>query len=225
MVKLRKLIIILSLILVLMLSACSSTTIKYQCNDGTIKDSADLCGDVSLESCPQLDCNLCPVKTETKVETKTITEKIYVCSDLSQVKSLNDCKTEEQKNIDSSSYALIITINDARTTRYISDYSLDDLNSNEEYLIVDFSLYNKGISDGYDFNPNFVLVEDSDSYSYDYSWDSSSLSKYFPMVEIGLNEKKSGELAFVVPKDETEFTLIIKDIFGSTKSKKTFIVN
>ena len=41
--------------------------------------------------CPLIDCNSCPVKTETKIETKTTTNTIYVCSDLREVKNKEDC--------------------------------------------------------------------------------------------------------------------------------------
>ena len=92
--------IILGILLlsILILNGCSQTVVKYQCADGSFLDSADSCSAVeSQANCPELDCSACPVKTETK----TVTEKIYVCSDLTQVKSLNDCKTAEQKEIDS----------------------------------------------------------------------------------------------------------------------------
>lgn len=41
--------------------------------------------------CPKLDCASCPVKTETKVETKTITNTVYVCLDLREMKNKEDC--------------------------------------------------------------------------------------------------------------------------------------
>lgn len=177
-----------------------------------------------IDNCSELDCSTCPIKIETKIENKTITEKIYVCSDLTEVTDVNDCKTEEQKVIDASNYNLVITINKVRVARSIGDYSLESLSPDEQFLIVDFSIFNKGIEDGFEFNPNLILLEDSEGYSYSYSWDSSQLSKYWgglTGVTVEYNTKKSGELAFVVPKSEKEFTLIVKSFTG-TEGKKRF---
>ncbi|PIN87738.1 hypothetical protein COV12_02225 [Candidatus Woesearchaeota archaeon CG10_big_fil_rev_8_21_14_0_10_32_24] len=80
--------------LILFLSGCSSTTVKYQCFDGSFVDSVSSCLSVSCKNdCPHLDCASCPVKTETKVETKTVTNTIYVCSDLREVDKKEDCLT------------------------------------------------------------------------------------------------------------------------------------
>jgi hypothetical protein len=178
----------------------------------------------SIADCPKVDCSTCPIKIETKIETKTITEKIYVCSDLTEVADVNDCKTEEQKIIDASNYNLVITINKVKIARSIGDYSLESLSSDEQFLIVDFSIFNKRLEDGFEFNPNLILLEDSEGYSYSYSWDSPQLSKYWggmTGVTVEYNTKKSGELAFVVPKSEKEFTLIVKSFTG-TEGKKRF---
>ena len=68
------------LISIIALAGCSQTVVKYQCADGSFMDSANSCSAVSCKTdCPQLDCASCPVKTETKVETKTVTNTIYVC--------------------------------------------------------------------------------------------------------------------------------------------------
>lgn len=174
-------------------------------------------------SCPTLDCSTCPIKTETK----TITEKIYVCADLTEVTNIDDCKTEEQKEIDNSDYDLVVTVNNVRAARSVGDYSLEDLKSDEQFIIVDFSIYNKEIENGFEFNPNLILVEDSEGYSYSYSWDSSQLSKYWggmTGVTIEYNTKKSGELAFVVPKSEKYFTIIVKSFTG-TEGKAQFSLN
>jgi len=80
------------LISIIALAGCSQTVVKYQCADGSFVDSANSCSSVSCKTdCPQLDCASCPVKTETKVETKTVTNTVYVCSDLSEVKNKDDC--------------------------------------------------------------------------------------------------------------------------------------
>ena len=88
----RTILLGIMLISVLILAGCSQTVVKYQCADGSFVDSADACPAVEcLTNCPELDCSNCPVKTETKVETKTVTEKIYVCPDLTEVKNKDDC--------------------------------------------------------------------------------------------------------------------------------------
>ncbi|MFH1916775.1 MAG: DUF4352 domain-containing protein [Nanoarchaeota archaeon] len=209
------------------LSACSSQTVyKFQCSDGTFVDTASKCSlaNVAELSNEPINCSACPVKTETKVETNTVTEKIYVCSDMREVKTANDCKSTEQKAIESSSDNLVLTINSARTARAIGDYSMETLKSDEQYVIVDFTIYNKELEDGYEFNPNWVLLEDSKGYSYSYSWNSPNLPKYWggmAGVTVEYQQKKSGELAFVVPKTEKKFTLIVKDFTG-VNGKKTF---
>lgn len=212
----------------ILFSSCSQTLVKYQCIDGSFVDSANLCSAIECKiDCPKLDCAACPVKTKTIIETKNITNNIYVCADLRQVKSLNECKTAEQIEIETTSSDLVITINDARTAHSIGDYSLENLGTDEQYLIVDFSVYNKGIEDGYNFNPNWVLIEDSKGYSYSYSWDSAQLSKYWggmAGVIVDYNSENRGELAFVVPRTEKQFTLIVKD-FNSVKGKKKFSLN
>jgi hypothetical protein len=205
-----------------LLLGCSQ--IKYQCQDGTVKESANDCSNTFCPNdCPELNCNPCPIQKEIKI----VTEKVYVCSDLTEVKSINECKTEEQKYIESTNSDLVISINDARSANLIGQYSLENLSLNEHYLIIDFSIYNKGLEEGYEFNPNWILVEDNKGYSYSYSWDSSQLSKYWggmTGVTVEFESKKSGELAFVVPKSENEFTLVVRDFLG-TRGRKSFNLN
>ena len=89
-----RILILVFAVLILVLAGCSTqTTVKYQCVDGSFVDSANLCSSKTCPeaNCPKLDCASCPVKTETKVETETITNTIYVCSDLREVKSKDDC--------------------------------------------------------------------------------------------------------------------------------------
>ncbi|MCK9319905.1 hypothetical protein [Methanoculleus sp.] len=45
----------------------------------------------SITDCPKLDCLTCPTKIETKTEINTVTETIYVCSDLTEVQNKEDC--------------------------------------------------------------------------------------------------------------------------------------
>lgn len=89
------------LISIIALTGCSQTVVKYQCSDGSFVDSAKSCSSVSCKTdCPQLDCASCPVKTETKVETKTIEKRMYVCPDESTVVSeIFDCKKKFYTNV------------------------------------------------------------------------------------------------------------------------------
>jgi len=95
-------ILISIIILGVFLSGCTTETItKYQCQDGSFKDSQELCSEVSCPEidyskcpqtkCPELDCNQCPVKVETKEIIK------YTCPDgETTVESLDDCPTQEE---------------------------------------------------------------------------------------------------------------------------------
>ena len=91
------------ILLILVLAGCSSqTTIKYQCVDGSFVDSVNLCSSKTCPeaNCPKLDCASCPVKTETKVETKTIEKTLYVCPDeKTTVSDIIDCKRKFYGNV------------------------------------------------------------------------------------------------------------------------------
>ncbi len=99
----KKASIILIFLLVLLgifLTGCSQTIVKYQCQDGSFKDSAEACSEVSCQTnCPELDCSVCPVKTEYKE--KIVEKKVYVdkpvykyqCFDGSFKDSINECSS------------------------------------------------------------------------------------------------------------------------------------
>ena len=79
------------------MSGCSQTVVKYQCADGSFVDSVNLCSSKTCPeaNCPKLDCASCPVRTETKIETKTVEKTLYVCPDeKTVVSSMVDCKKE-----------------------------------------------------------------------------------------------------------------------------------
>ena len=65
-------------------SAATTEVIKYVCADGIIVSDSSLC---LKPECPKLDCSTCPIR----IETKTVEERIYVCSDLTEVKHKEDC--------------------------------------------------------------------------------------------------------------------------------------
>ncbi len=81
-------------VLVLFVSGCGSNDISgdvtkealthYVCPDKTTVLDASLCPELE---CPQVDCSICPIRTETK----TIPNNIYVCQDLTEVKNKEDC--------------------------------------------------------------------------------------------------------------------------------------
>jgi len=94
--KLRNRIFVALVLSMVLFSGCSNNTIvKYQCQDGSLKDTFVECSKIEdLEvSFPELDCNSCPVKIEEKIKevTKTINEKIYVCNDFREVKNKDNC--------------------------------------------------------------------------------------------------------------------------------------
>ena len=87
------------LILGIFLTGCSQTVVKYQCQDGSFKESAELCSEVSCQTnCPELDCNACPAKIE--YETKEVEKKVYVdkpvykyqCFDGNTKENIDDCE-------------------------------------------------------------------------------------------------------------------------------------
>lgn len=90
-------------LLILVLAGCSTQTmVKYQCVDGSFVDSVNLCSSKNCpeSNCPKLDCASCPVKTETKVETKTIEKILYVCPDeKTTVSDIIDCKRKFYGNV------------------------------------------------------------------------------------------------------------------------------
>jgi len=72
------------------LAGCQvQTETKYQCANGEIVDSIDLC---SSQTCPELDCSECPkqIKTEIKEVIK------YQCYDGSVEDKLSNCEEPEQ---------------------------------------------------------------------------------------------------------------------------------
>lgn len=101
-----------------------------------------------------------------------------------------------------------LTVNSVRKEKYIDEYFTPE--EGIVYLIVDFTIRNIGLEEGYSFNPNYVSVQDEDFYSYDYSWNSFSLQKCFDVSTIDLGQTVRGELAFEVPEDSERYTFILK---------------
>ncbi len=96
--------IIMSLILLLILTGCTQTVVKYQCADGSFGDSVENCGQVNaLTNCPELDCNACPVKTEfkDKIVEKPVEIIKYQCYDGTIQTVKTSCKTPEEVKFNS----------------------------------------------------------------------------------------------------------------------------
>ena len=84
-----KQIIPILLIALIFLSGCTSNTeMKYQCFNGIVVDSVELC---PKQNCPDLNCSECPKQVET--ETKEVIK--YECYDGSIEEELTDCNEPE----------------------------------------------------------------------------------------------------------------------------------
>ncbi|MBU0471516.1 MAG: hypothetical protein KKF65_02755 [Nanoarchaeota archaeon] len=102
MVKLVYFLIMLSLIV--FLSGCTQTVVKYQCVDGSFVDSADSCSAVECQTnCPELDCASCPSKIEyqEKIVEKSVEVIKYQCYDDTFETSKYKCKSPEEVKLDS----------------------------------------------------------------------------------------------------------------------------
>jgi len=67
------------ILFVIVLTACSQTLTKYQCSDGSFKESS----------------NLCPISKSPSEEIKTNEIIKFVCEDGTTVKSIEDCSAQE----------------------------------------------------------------------------------------------------------------------------------
>jgi hypothetical protein len=151
-----------------------------------------------------------PITTSTTMTTTTEPESItttVVITTTSETTTTQLVKTYKIGDVLSND-KIEFTVHSTRKEFSISEYS--NPKSGFVYLIVDFSIKNLYYEDGYSFNPNDVEIEDEKHYTYDYSWDSSSLDKYFGMTTIAIGRTKRGELAFEIPKDVDKFTFILK---------------
>jgi len=172
------------------------------------------------ECIPNWQCGSWSECSSAGIQTRT-------CSDL------NNCGTVSRKPVESQSctppkpkYPLELTVNSVRTARVITGMGgafIDAPKEGEIALIVDFSIKNVEVDPHYEFNPNFMKVIDSKGYSYGYSWDSASLSKYFDMSTIPKGQVRSGELAFNVAETETKFALVAESFLGGYQGYVEFI--
>jgi hypothetical protein len=85
----KQLISIIIIIGLVFLAGCQvQTQTKYQCANGEVVDSLDLC---SEQTCPELDCSECPKQVET--ETKEVIK--YQCYDGSTEEEFSNCDEPE----------------------------------------------------------------------------------------------------------------------------------
>ena len=87
--------------------------------------------------------------------------------------------------------------------KYASDNPYSTPRPGYEYILVDFSIKNKGYPNGYSYNPYYVKVEDPDGYRYGYASESYSVPGYFGMVVISYSDNVRGKLLFEVPEAPT----------------------
>jgi len=86
----RKLVLLSLLISLILLTSCSQTYIKYQCNNGSFVDSPELCSKANCQvECPELDCSVCP-KIVKEISVQTTTHS-YICPDYTEVNHKEDC--------------------------------------------------------------------------------------------------------------------------------------
>ena len=160
---------------------------------------------------PNWQCTEWSECSQTGTQTRTCSDSINCGILTGKPKESQSCTPSK------TTYPLEVTINSVRTAKVITGMAgafIDAPKEGEIALIIDFSIKNLGIDPSYDFNPNYMKVIDSKGYSYGYSWDSSSLSKFFDMGTIPEGQIRSGELAFNVPETETKFSLVAESFFG-----------
>ncbi|MCK4522144.1 MAG: hypothetical protein KAU20_06215 [Nanoarchaeota archaeon] len=127
-------IIILGLVF---LTGCQvNTETKYQCANGEIVDSLDLC---STQICPELDCSECPKQVE--IETKEVIK--YECYDGSVEEKLSDCdepepiikyQCQDGTVKDNLKDCDIIEVNQKEETTGDIDYKFSDYNDYQNYV-------------------------------------------------------------------------------------------
>ena len=76
----------LLLIIVLLAAGCTSTVTRYQCEDGTIANTAEEC---ATAQCP--DCPVCEPTIEEKVVEKLVEITKYVCADSTITATKEEC--------------------------------------------------------------------------------------------------------------------------------------
>lgn len=193
-IKMKKRYILLAILSILLLTGCTETqtVTKYQCADGSVADTYAACSPRSCPaiSCPELDCSVCPAKVETKTETRTVTNTIYVCSDLREVEDKSDCIPEGDKSIST-------TIN----SHTISDTSWrGEADEGYEYHTFDLTVRNGGVTKllMIDFK-----IKDSKGYIYDDDLFTSAglLDKFDTISDIAPGDFVTGKIIFQIKTD------------------------
>jgi len=207
-------------ILGVFLSGCTTETItKYQCQDGSFKDSAELCSKVSCQTdCPELDCDSCPVKTETKTVEKEVIK--YQCSDGTIKDELADCHAVEEPEVEElSDYETSKHLINKKQTRDSFEFTVKYAGFDGTDYKVEFEVKNIGSESEY-FQPGAIAILDSDKNQYDVGYSSDyTVSTMSNTILAGVT-KKGFWLFEDIPKNSGtgEFTFEIgfmdKDTFS-----------
>ncbi len=175
------------------LAGCQvQTETKYQCANGKVVDSIDLC---SSQTCPELNCSECPKQIET--ETKEVIK--YQCYDGSVEEKLSNCEEPEQiikyqcqdgtikddvKDCD------IVEVNQKEETTGEIDYKFSDYNDYQDYIEGELSqltgheMHSYGGQEARYGRSVFFLMWDKGEWDFYYYWavevdaESGELIKY-----------------------------------------------
>jgi hypothetical protein len=210
----KKICVLLAILSILLLTGCSETVVKYQCVDGSFVDNTAGCTSATCPAteCPKLDCSVCPAKIETRTETRTVTERVYICPDeVTEVSDKEDCKTHF---LSDAEYALgdeIIagdfkwTFNSYTTESEIGEYYMDTfmgVKADGEFLIIDTEVENIGKSAQYLMTNYVKIIDDQER---EFSADATAAiyikpsGSSFGFDNINPGIVKRGKLVFDVP--------------------------
>jgi len=172
--KKTSILLLLSIILLgVFLSGCTTETItKYQCQDGSFKDSQESCSEVSCQTdCPELNCDSCLVKTETKTIEKEVIK--YQCSDGTIKDKLADCPAVEEPEVEElSDYETSKHLINKKQTRDTFEFTVKYAGFDGADYKVEFEVKNIG-SDSEYFQPSAIAILDSDKNQYDVGYSSN----------------------------------------------------
>jgi len=125
----KKIIPIIIILGLLFLTGCQvNSEIKYQCANGEVVDSLNLC---PAQDCPKLDCSECPKQVETK--SKEVIK--YQCYDGSVKDKLSDCRKPETLIEDQNPE------NNYENTKDKEIVKVDEHTSNYGDVLVSIQLY------------------------------------------------------------------------------------
>ncbi len=136
-------------------------------NKLNLKNCTNLLQNSSVSiNCPKLDCSTCPVKTETKIETKYQTITKYQCSDGTVKDSLSYCpqpnSTETSTEDEPTLHTINKTVSKGNFSLTVTSVGFD----NTGKYIINFTVKNRS-SDSEYFQPSAIAIVDSKGNQYD----------------------------------------------------------